>query len=229
MKKVLELFAGVGSFGNPARSLGFTVYSLDFDDKLKNIDFCVDILNWDYQSLNLSPDIIWASPECKAFSVAADSRHTVLQIAPKKRKAKIVQFNSDYSKKAVLMVDKTLEIIAYYLQLNPNLKWYIENPLSSRMWHLPQLQKGMVSMNDAQLLIPRWVDIDQCQYDRMDKKPTRIATNDQKWTPKARCPGQIICGHKENKGGSNKFSNSGYTKRAAFPEQLSFEILNQFL
>lgn len=76
--QVLELFAGVGSFGNPARALGWKVFSLDFNETLPNIDACCDIMEWDYKAVDFVPDVIWVSPECKAWSIAAAGLHSLL-------------------------------------------------------------------------------------------------------------------------------------------------------
>lgn len=226
--KLLELFAGVGSVGNPARALGWQVHSLDFDEKLPNIDTCCDIMDWDYKTLGFIPDVVWASPECKAWSVAAAALHSQLVNNPAGGGGGgvAVQLNSDYAHEARKQLNRTLEIIAYFLQLNPSLKWYLENPASSRMWSLPEMRVSKkVSYNDAGLIIPRLAVIDQCQYGREIKKPTAIATNDLKWQTRARCDG--ACPHKRNTGGSKPFSTKSYRKRASFPESIATDILSQ--
>jgi hypothetical protein len=216
--KILELFAGVGSVGNPARKLGFQVYSLDINPKLPNIDLVCDIMDFDYQNLNFIPDVIWASPECKAWSVAAGGLHSLLSGGG-------VKLISEYAKSSLKMIEKTVEIIAYFSAINSSLKWYIENPLSSRCWHLPILKlqnpaQQTTLFNDTPQVLPicRYVDLDQCRYGRVDKKPTRIATNDLGWIPRPRCSGYLQCGHKFNGARSNLFSTQSYEKRAAFPE-----------
>ena len=64
---VLELFSGTGSVGKNAKKRGYKVISVDSDIDSK-ADIKVDILDWDYKSLNLKPDFIWASPPCGSFS-----------------------------------------------------------------------------------------------------------------------------------------------------------------
>lgn len=218
---ILELFAGIGSFGNPAREAGHFVYSVDINPLLPNIDFVGDIMDFDYKNLNFIPDVIWASPECKAWSVAAGGLHSLLSAGGR------VEFISEYAKSSLKMIQKTVEIIAYFLALNPLLKWYIENPLSSRCWHLADLKLNQpLLFNDPQILpILRYVDIDQCQYGRLDKKPTRIACNDFTWRARPRCCNRLRCHHKKNDNGSNLFSTQSYTKRAAFPQSIAAEIL----
>ena len=66
--KVLELFSGTGSVAKICEELGWECYSVDIDDKFYPVDKKVDILQWDYKSLDFKPDIIWASPPCNSFS-----------------------------------------------------------------------------------------------------------------------------------------------------------------
>jgi len=56
--KVLELFAGSRSIGKAAQELGYDVFSSDinsFDD----IDYVVDILEFDVSKVPFVPDFIW--------------------------------------------------------------------------------------------------------------------------------------------------------------------------
>ena len=65
--KLLELFSGTTSVGNVAKTLGFDVVSLD----LKDADFNIDILDWDYTVFPVGFfDVVWASPPCTEYSRA---------------------------------------------------------------------------------------------------------------------------------------------------------------
>jgi len=72
--KVLELFAGSRSVGKVADKLGFEVFSSDFE-AFEGIDYQIDILKFDVSKVPFKPDIIWASPPCTGFSVAAIGRN----------------------------------------------------------------------------------------------------------------------------------------------------------
>ena len=72
--KVLELFAGSRSIGKQAESLGMEVFSSDIND-FEGINYVVNILEFDYSKVPFIPDVIWASPPCTGFSVAAIGHH----------------------------------------------------------------------------------------------------------------------------------------------------------
>jgi len=115
--KVLELFCGTGSVSKICQELGWEVYSVDISDKYYPLDLKVDILKWDYKSLDFKPDIIWASPPCSSFSKMLYMSKTKEEI--KKGELKV----------GVPLLNKTREIIDYF---NPKY-YFIENPDSSRM------------------------------------------------------------------------------------------------
>jgi site-specific DNA-cytosine methylase len=71
---VLELFAGSRSVGKASEKLGFNVFSSDIND-FDGIDYVVDILDFDISKVPFQPDIIWASPPCTTYSIAAISHH----------------------------------------------------------------------------------------------------------------------------------------------------------
>lgn len=163
--KVLELFAGSRSIGNAAESLGYEVFSSDIND-FKNINYVVDILNFDVNKVPFKPDIIWASPPCTSYSIAAISHHR-----PKNKPI------SNFAKKSDLMVLKTLEIIE---KLKPK-KWYIENP------------RGMLRKMPFMLGLPK-ATVWYCKYGDNRAKPTDIWTNNlysifnpTGWQPRPRC------------------------------------------
>ena len=76
--KVLELFAGTSSVGNEFEKQGHEVFRIEWNKDFDNIDLYEDIGNVSAeQILNKfgKPDVIWASPDCTTYSVAAISRH----------------------------------------------------------------------------------------------------------------------------------------------------------
>lgn len=76
--KVLELFAGTRSIGKAFENRGHQVFSVEWDKNFENIDLYADILTVTTDEiLNCfgRPDVIWASPDCSTFSIAAISHH----------------------------------------------------------------------------------------------------------------------------------------------------------
>lgn len=72
--RVLELFAGSRSVGKVAEVLGYEVFSSDIN-AFDGIDYVVDILDFEESAVPFIPDIIWASPPCTSYSIAAISHH----------------------------------------------------------------------------------------------------------------------------------------------------------
>lgn len=76
--KVLELFAGTRSIGRAFERRGHEVLSVDWDESFEDIDLCADVLEVSYKDILErigSPDVIWASPDCTTYSIAAISHH----------------------------------------------------------------------------------------------------------------------------------------------------------
>lgn len=76
--KVLELFAGTRSIGKAFEARGHKVYSVEWDKRFDHIDLYADILHLTAEDVLREfgrPDVIWASPDCATFSIAAISHH----------------------------------------------------------------------------------------------------------------------------------------------------------
>lgn len=156
---VLELFAGTRSIGKAFEASGHKVFSVDWNKRFKDIDLYIDIGQLTAEQVvelcgGHSPDIIWASPDCTTYSIAAISTHRTKEkdgnLAPK----------SDYAKQCDEINQHVLELIK---ELNPKY-WFIENP-----------RGGMRKMHFMQDL-PRYT-ITYCQYGDKRMKPTDIWTN----------------------------------------------------
>ena len=75
--KVLELFAGTRSIGKAFEKRGHEVYSVEWDKQHENIDWYADIGKITAQEIIDRfgvPDVIWASPDCTSYSIAAISQ-----------------------------------------------------------------------------------------------------------------------------------------------------------
>lgn len=162
--KVLELFAGTRSIGKAFEKQGHEVYSIEWNKDFDNIDWYEDINKITAQDIIDRfghPDVIWASPDCATFSIAAISHHR-----RKNPETGNLDPISDYAKFCDKVDQHVLQLIE---ELQPKY-WFIENP-----------RGGLRKMTWMQGL-PRYT-LTYCKYET-DKpiserrmKPTDIWTN----------------------------------------------------
>ena len=198
--KVLELFSGTGSVGKVCKEKGWEVVSLD----LKNADINIDILKWDYKVFAPETfDIIWASPPCTGFSVAAIGRNwekTETDAIPK----------TDTARLGIELVRQTIQIIDHF---QPKY-FFIENP------------RGMLRTLQIMQRFKRQ-GVTYCQYGDDKMKPTDIWTNSESWVPRPMCKNGDSCHISAPRGsrtGTQGLANA--YERSKIPEQLCLEILN---
>ena len=155
--KVLELFAGTRSIGKSFEERGHDVYSVEWDRRFKDINLYADILTVQADDILDKfgrPDVIWASPDCSSYSIAAISHHRRMD-----ENGNLVPI-SDYAKFCDRVNQHTLCLI---LALSPKF-WFIENP------------RGGMRKMDFMNGLPRYT-ITYCQYGDTRMKPTDIWTN----------------------------------------------------
>jgi len=200
--KILELFAGSRSIGKEAEKLNFNVFSSDINN-FDKIDYVVNILDFDYSKVPFNPDIIWASPPCTGFSVAALGHHWTggkNAYIPKTETAKL----------GIELAKKTIEIINHF---QPKYL-FIENP------------RGLLRKMDFMDNFIRHT-VTYCQYGDNRMKPTDIWTNSTIWLPKKPCKNGDNC-HIAAPRGSRTGTQGlkGAYERSKIPELLCKEILN---
>jgi hypothetical protein len=208
---LLELHAGSRSVGKVAEQLGFKVFSVDWTD-YENINLVIDIEQLTPKHVPFIPDVIWTSPDCTTYSIAAISHHRNGTLPV-----------SDYAKKCDGVNFHQIELINYYLKLNPNLKFFIENPRG--MFRKMPFVKGI----DRATV---WY----CTYGDDRAKPTDIFTNNlfsvfnpNGWLPKHECfNGNKNCHHQPAPRGSKTGTQgrSGSYERSVIPSSLVLDILN---
>ena len=206
--KVLELFAGSRSFSKVAESYGFETYTTDFK-AFDKIDKVCDIFEFDYDKVGFVPDIIWASPPCRTFSIASCSTHWLKEdgvFIPKTEDAKM----------GLEIIKKMKQIIGHYTELNYELSFIIENP-RGLLRKMPEMEIYNYTRETV------WY----CQYGDSRAKPTDIWTNIN-WTPRPVCRnGNPDCDHEKAPRGS-KTGTQGLAnnyERSKVPNQLCLEIL----
>ena len=203
--KVLELFAGSKSIGKVAEELGYQVFSVDVNN-FEGIDLVKDIEFLTKNDIPFIPDIIWASPPCTTYSIAAISHHRDMG----KPKTK-------FAAKSDRLILNTLKLIKEY-----NCKYFIENP------------RGYLRKMDFMKGIPK-TTVWYCTYGDMRAKPTDIWSNHiyslfnvNGWKPRAICfNGNTNCHHQPAPRGSRTGTQGlkNNYERSKVPYELCKEIL----
>lgn len=155
---MLELFAGTRSIGRAFESRGHEVYSVEWDKNFDDINLYADIGTVTAEQILGDfghPDVIWMSPDCTSFSIAAISHHR-----KKNEETGNLDPVSDYAKFCDTVDQHCLDLIR---ELKPRF-YFIENP-----------RGGMRKMTWMQG-IPRYT-ITYCRYGDTRMKPTDIWTN----------------------------------------------------
>lgn len=205
--KVLELFAGTRSIGKAFEARGHEVFSVDWDGSFQNIDLCADISTIHADDILKSfgrPDIIWASPDCSTYSVAAISRHR------RKEPNGNLTPVTDYAK---FCDDLNQHVLRLILALSPKL-WFIENP------------RGGLRKMDFMKGLPRYT-VTYCQYGDERMKPTDIWTNHPNPSFKPPCSNGDSCHVAAPRGSQTGTQRlKGSKERAVIPVALCEHIVD---
>lgn len=205
--KVLELFCGTKSISTAFKERGYEVYTVDWEKDF-NPTLCADIGTITADQIKELcggvPDVIWASPDCTSYSVAAISYH-------RKREADgNLAAVSEYAK----FCDKVNQhVINLIKELNPKY-WFIENP-----------RGGFRKMRFAKDL-PRYT-VTYCQYGEKRMKPTDIFTNHPNPAFKPPCKNGDKC-HEPAPRGSRTGTQGiiGAKERSRIPKLLCEHIVD---
>lgn len=205
--KILELFAGTRSIGKAFEAAGHEVFSIEWDEKFDNINWHTDIGSITKEDIIErfgNVDVIWASPDCTSYSIAAISHHRIKEedgnLAPKSEYAKFC----DNVNKNVLKLIK---------DLNPKY-YFIENP-----------RGGMRKMNFMKDL--NRYTVTYCQYGDNRMKPTDIWTNHPNPNFKPMCKNGDPCHEAAPRGsktGTQGLKNA--KERSVIPSELCNHIVS---
>lgn len=206
--KILELFAGTRSIGTAFERRGHDVYSVEWDKKFPGIDLYADISELTADEILQKfgrPDVIWASPDCTTFSIAAISHHR-----RKNPETGNLDAVSDYAKFCDAVDQNVLRLIR---ELKPRY-WFIENP-----------RGGMRKMIWMQGL-PRYT-VTYCQYGDRRMKPTDIWTNHPDPQFKPPCRNGAPCHIRAPRGAKTGTQGlRGSVERSIIPAELCEHIVD---
>lgn len=206
--KILELFAGARSIGKAFEARGHEVFSVDWDKSFDDIDLYADISKLtaaDILEKFGQPDVIWASPDCTTYSIAALSRH-------RKRNAETGVFQpiSDYAKFCDECNNHLHNLIR---KLNPKF-WFIENP------------RGAMRSMPFMANLPRYT-VTYCQYGDKRMKPTDIWSNHPNPKFKPTCSNGDPCHESAPRGKKTGIQAMSSSKtRSVIPAELCEHIVN---
>lgn len=199
--KLLELFAGSRSVGRAAEKLGYEVFSSDLIE-FEGINYPISILDFDVSKVPFKPDVIWASPPCTGFSVAAIGHHW------SGGKGAYIP-KTDTAKLGIELVKKTIKIIEYF---QPTF-WFMENP------------RGVLRKLDIVKNLPKQT-VTYCQYGDERMKPTDIWTNSILWEPRPMCKNGDPCHVAAPRGSrTGTQGRANAYERSKIPNELCLEIL----
>lgn len=200
--KILELFAGTQSISKAFRKRGHETYTIDWDEQF-DTDLHVDIGKITAKEIiklcGGVPDVIWASPDCTTYSIAAISHH-------RKKNPETGNLDpvSDYAKECDRTNRHVLDLIA---ELKPRF-YFIENPRGGL--RKMEFMRGLYRYTTT-----------YCQYGDTRMKPTDIWTNIPDPGFKDPCHNGDSC-HEAAPRGSKTGTQGlkGSKERARIPEQL---------
>jgi site-specific DNA-cytosine methylase len=207
--KVLELFSGTKSFTKVAKEKGCETFTIDILEEFKP-NLLKDLLEVRAEDIPFKPNVIWASPPCKTWSIASCYHHWNKDRTPKTEQAKT----------GIKLLKHTLALID---ELKPKY-FFIENP------------RGLMRKSVLMENIPIRHTITYCQYNEGSleegtrrMKPTDIWTNCHEWTPRAMCKNGDPCHVSAPRGARTGTQGMKWENAISVPRELCEEILNTIL
>lgn len=207
--KVLDLFCGTKSIAKAFKEKGHEVYTVDWDERF-NPTLVADVGKLSAEDIiNMCggiPDVIWASPDCTTFSVAAISRHR------KKDENGMLLPKTEYAKQCD---DVDTHLIELLNELQPKY-WFIKNP-----------RGGMRKATFMQDINDKRYTVTYCQYGDTRMKPTDIWTNHPNPKFKPPCKNGDPCHEPAPRGARTGTQGlKGAKEKSVIPKELCEHIVD---
>ena len=187
------------------RRSGWDTYTVDYDQQF-DVDSHADIGKLTAKDILKEfgrPDVIWASPDCTTFSIAAISHH--------RRRDPDTGFLLPVSDYARLCDRIDAHVMRLILALSPRY-WFVENP------------RGGMRKTEWMEGLPRYT-VTYCQYGDTRMKPTDIWTNhpDPRFLPI--CHNGDPCHERAPRGAKTGTQGlKGHVRRSEIPVRLCSHI-----
>ena len=206
---ILELFAGTRSISKAFEKKGHKAFSIEWNKDFEQISLYDDINNVTAKDIiklcGGVPDVIWASPDCTTYSIAAISHH---------REKNQITGNLDPVSEYAKFCDKTNKHVLDLIQELKPKYYFIENPRGG--FRKMDFMKGLYRYT-----------VTYCQYGDVRMKPTDIFTNHPNPQFKPPCHNGDTCHEPAPRG--SKTGTQGLkdaTERAVIPQLLCEHIVD---
>ncbi len=206
--KVLDLFCGTKSIAKAFEARGHKVFTVDWDKSFEPsivADIGTITANDIIQLCGGVPDVVWLSPDCTTYSVAAISKHR--------------QREADGNLKAVSEYAKFCD------KTNTHIINVVVNELKPKCWFIENPRSGFRKMNFVKDF--KRYTVTYCQYGDERMKPTDIFTNHPEPKFKQPCKNGDTCHTAAPRGSSTGTQGLKNKKeRAKIPKMLCEHIVD---